>query len=491
MQTTTNAKIVLIALMISTFLSAIEGTIVSTAMPKIASELGGMQMISWVVSIYLLTTVVATPVFGRVSDLFGRKIVFTVGTILFLFGSILSGLSQSMEQLIIFRAIQGIGAGALIPVTYTIIGDIFSLEQRARVQGYISAVWGIAGILGPLTGGLLVDYVSWRWIFYFNIPFGIISLFLLISALHEKFERKSRHIDYWGVLTFTASMSSFLYALLQAGTTYPWSSPIILGLFGFAIIIGALFLYIEWKSPEPMIPLKLFSIRIIAISNTAGFLVASIFIATNFYLPLWIQGVYGEGATISGLTLLPMTITWPISAVVSGRLLTKLGIRTITIIGMLLLIVSSVGIALASASTPTLGVIALFTGIFGFGFGFIFTSMTFSVQSAVDWNLRGSAVASNQLSRTLGQTIGIAAFGLLLNNGILNHLSPDVAKQIDMNKALSPEYAAGLPQSILSGYRHALASGLHNVFWMLAIIAAVSFIIILALPKASKANLSK
>lgn len=483
MQSKTNTKIVLIGLMISTFLSAIEGTIVSTAIPQIASDLGGVQMISWVVSIYLLTMVITTPIFGKVADLFGRKPVFMIGTLVFLLGSILSGLSQTMEQLIIFRAIQGIGAGALIPVTFTIIGDVFQYEQRAKIQGLISAMWGVAGILGPISGGLLVDYVSWRWIFYFNLPFGILSLALILSALHEHTERKKHHIDYWGVLTFTVSMTSFLYALLQGGTTFPWDSPLIIGLFSLSLIGGILFFFIEWKSPEPMLPLKLFSNRIIAVTNLSGFLISAILVAVSFYIPLWVQGVYGEGATLSGLIIVPMTITWPLSAALCGKLLTKYGVRIIILLGMVLIICSSISLAFASAYLPMHWVLALLMGAFGLGFGFLFTTMTFSVQSAVGWNLRGTAIASYQFLRTLGQTIGIAVFGLLLNSGIIHHMSKDLAAKMDMNKALSPAYASTLPPNILEEYRGALASSLHLVFIVIAVIALLAFLIVLALPK--------
>ncbi|QGQ93568.1 MFS transporter [Paenibacillus psychroresistens] len=483
MQKKTNTKIVLIGLMISTFLSAIEGTIVSTAIPKIASDLGGVQKISWVVSIYLLSMVVTTPIFGKISDLFGRKPVFMIGTVVFLLGSILSGLSQTMEQLIIFRAIQGIGAGALIPVTFTIIGDVFQFEQRAKIQGLISAMWGVAGILGPLTGGLLVDYVSWRWIFYFNLPFGILSLILILSALQEGFERKKHHIDYWGALAFTLSMTCFLYALLEGGSAFPWDSPMIISLFSISAILGIIFFYIEWKSPEPMLPLKLFSNRIIAVVNLSGFLISFVLVAISFYIPLWVQGVYGEGATFSGLIIVPMTITWPLSAALCGKFITKYGIRAITLWGITLIICSSISLAIASAYLPMHWVLAVLMGGFGLGFGFLFTTMTFSVQSAVGWNLRGIAIASNQFLRTLGQTIGIAVFGLLLNTGIVRHMSKDLALQMDMNKALSPEYASTLPQNILQGYRSALASSLHLVFIVIAVIALVSFLIILALPK--------
>jgi MFS family permease len=248
-------------------------------------------------------------------------------------------------------------------------------------------------------------------------------------------------------------------------------------------VSGIIFFFIEWKSPEPMLPLKLFSNRIIAVVNLSGFLISFVLVAVSFYIPLWVQGVYGEGATFSGLIIVPMTITWPVSAALCGKFITKYGIRATTLWGIALIICSSISLAIASAYLPMHWVLAILMGGFGLGFGFLFTTMTFSVQSAVGWNLRGIAIASNQFLRTLGQTIGIAVFGLLLNNGIVHHMSKDLAAKMDMNKALNPEYAAMLPQNVLQGYRSALASSLHLVFIVIAFIALVSFLIILALPK--------
>src|SRR5579875_3778255 len=215
---------VTVAMLVAVFLVAIDVTVVSTAMPHIVRELHGLSLYSWVFAIYTLTTSVTTPIYGKLADLFGRKVIFSIGVVLFVLGSVLSGMSQTMEQLIWFRAFQGIGAGAVMPITFTIISDIFPGEQRARMQGVFSGVWGIAGLLGPLVGGMFVDHFSWRWIFYINVPVGAISLILVFMFLHESFERKSKKIDYWGALVFTAAISSLLYALLNGGTTYPWGS---------------------------------------------------------------------------------------------------------------------------------------------------------------------------------------------------------------------------------------------------------------------------
>ncbi|WP_134684285.1 MDR family MFS transporter [Brevibacillus migulae] len=479
----TNKKNVTLALMIATFLAAIEGTIVSTAMPTIVSELGGLTLISWVVSVYLLTSAVTAPIYGKLADLFGRKPVFAIGTILFLLGSMLSGLAQTMEQLIWFRAFQGIGAGSIITITYTIIGDIYPFEQRGKVQGYMSGIWGISGILGPLTGGFLVDYVSWRWIFYINLPFGIVSILLIWFFLHEHVEKKQKHIDYGGAATFTLGMSVWLYALLSGGTAHPWASPLMLGLYAVGAVFIAVFLVIQRRSPEPMLPLVLFKIRSIMVANGAGFLLSSILVAITFYLPLWIQGVYGQGATQSGLTLLPMSIGWPIAAALSGRLVVKIGAGKTALIGTLPLVLATVWLATIRTDTPHWMLYGM-TFLVGFGFGFTFTSFTVTAISAVDWSLRGASMAANTFIRSLGQTIGIATFGTLFNQMMTSRLPADLAAEgIDVNEVLASDRVQQLAPEIVASLREALAYGLEKVFLVLAVIAVLGLIVTLAFPR--------
>ncbi|WP_047150399.1 MDR family MFS transporter [Aneurinibacillus tyrosinisolvens] len=483
----TNRRIVTIAMMVATFLAAIEVTIVSTAMPRIVSDLGGIKLISWVFAIYLLTSTVTTPIYGKLADLFGRKIIFTIGTIIFLIGSMLCGMAQSMDQLIWFRALQGIGAGAVLPVTFTIIGDIYSFEERAKIQGLFSAIWGIAGIAGPLVGGFFVDVISWHWIFYINVPFGIIAMIMVWVSLKENFEKRKKHIDYAGAVTFTIGTTALLYALLTGGENYAWDSTIILGLFVAAAVFLAWFTFIELKSPEPMLPLKLFSIREISISNLASFLASAILIAINAYLPMWVQGIYGAGATTAGLTLAPMSIGWPIGAVLSGRMLIKGGARKTSLIGVVAIFIASVWLSTITMTTSYL-VLAAIMFIAGLGFGFSITIFTVVVQSSVDWNLRGAATASNSFVRTLGQTFGIAIFGTLFNNAITTYMSahaqePGISKGGDMNRLLNPEQVKAMPAHLVQVMREGLAYGLHHIFITLSFIAAATFIATLLLPK--------
>ncbi|MDX8342547.1 MDR family MFS transporter [Rossellomorea sp. YZS02] len=416
----TKQKSVVFALLIATFLTAIEGTIVSTAMPKIVEDLGGSELYTWVISVYLLAIVISTPVFGKLADLFGRKIMFTIGVSIFLAGSMLSGLSQSMEQLVLFRLIQGIGAGALTTLPFTIIGDVFTFEMRAKMQGWMSSVWGIAGITGPLAGGFIVDTISWHWIFYMNLPFGIVSLFLLWTSLKENIEKKKHRIDYSGIFTFAVSITAFLYALTLLKEQKQVTGGILTLLIIAAIGIS-LFLWIESKAEEPMLPLTLFKNRFITISTIAGFMLGFILVAVTFYIPLWVQGVTGLNATMSGVTMLPMSITWPFAAVLSGRLMAKTSIGRITVMGISVITAGCLGLVLLTEHTPV-PMMMVVTAFIGFGFGLSLTAFTVAVQSSVEWKVRGAAMGTFNLMRNLGQSIGIAVSGLWLSDQLSGHV---------------------------------------------------------------------
>ncbi len=448
-------KSVVIALLIATFLTAIEGTIVSTAMPKIVADLGGSKLYTWVISVYLLAMVISTPVFGKLADLFGRKLMFIIGTLVFLVGSTASGLSETMSQLVLFRLIQGIGAGALTTIPFTIIGDVFEFKMRAKIQGWISSVWGIAGIIGPLAGGFIVDTISWNWIFFMNLPFGIIALLLLNSSLQEQIEKKKQIIDYAGILTFAVSMSAFLYALTLLKEYKQITNNITL-LFLVAFVGAGLFIWIEAKGKEPMLPLSLFKNSFITISNIAGFLLGFILVTITFYIPLWVQGVTNLNATYSGIAMMPMSLTWPFGAILAGRWMATKSIARITIIGTLVIIGGSIGLTLFQIGT-TLPWMMLVTALIGFGFGLAFTAFTVAVQSAVDWNMRGAAMGSNNLMKNLGQVIGIAVSGLWLSE-----------------KLAGP----------------ALESSLHNVFTLLLVLAICSLAVTAILLFKKKAALA-
>ncbi|MBU9713079.1 MDR family MFS transporter [Evansella tamaricis] len=450
---------IIIALLIATFLAAIEVTVISTAMPVITRDLGGLDLISWVFAIYLLTYAVMTPIFGKLADIFGRKKIFFTGAILFLLGSALCGLSQSMEQLILFRAVQGIGAGALLPMTFTIVGDVFSYEQRAKVQAIIGSIWGIAGICGPLVGGFFVDFMTWHWIFYINIPFGLVSLFLIGKYLEETIEKRKRSIDYAGAFTFIIGMGTLLYALLSGGNEIAWNDTLMFILLGISTIFIGLFIVIQFKVPDPMVPFHLFKNRHLLIANGCGLLMGSILIGLTAYLPLWVQGVLLMAATASGLTLIPMSIGWPLGSYISGQLIVRMGTKPLTLTGVSLIALGTYFLSFISPETSNV-VLVMIMFFIGLGFGLSMTVYTVIVQSSVDWNNRGTAASANAFIRTLGQALGITVLGTVLNQHISGHTNNGTE--------VAPEL---------------LSTGLHSVFIILAMLASLCLIVALFLPR--------
>lgn len=418
MEKITQSKMVTIAMMASILLVALDTTIITTAMPRIVEQFGGLHLISWVFAIYLLTSSVTTPIYGKLADLFGRKSIFIFGVVLFTFGSAVSGMAQNMHQLILFRGFQGLGAGAVTPLTFTIIGDLYTGEERARMQGLFSSVWGIAGLLGPLVGGLFVDIISWRWIFYINVPVGIAAILLVSGFLHETtIEKTKKYIDYWGTAFFTVSMSSLIFALISGGQSYPWNSAVIILLFSVAVVFLIAFLIVESKVEEPLLPLKLFNIPVIAVSNAVGFVASVVLIGVSVYLPIWIQTVLGHSATASGLTLLPMSLAWTLAATLAGRFMYDIGSKTTAVFGAVLIMAGSAWLLFVNLESPYWFLSGVMI-VIGLGMGCSFTPLTVLIQSAVGWNLRGAATGSITFTRTLGQAVGIALLGTAFNNNL-------------------------------------------------------------------------
>ncbi|MBO7743096.1 MFS transporter [Paenibacillus sp. MWE-103] len=323
----TQRPLVLGALVLAMFMSAIEMTIISTAMPSIVGELGGFSLYSWVFSGFSLMQAVTTPIYGKLSDLFGRKPVFIVGVVIFLVGSVLCGLATSMLMLVIFRVIQGFGAGAVQPVAMTIIGDMYSVEERAKIQGYFSSVFGISSVIGPLFGGMIVQYSHWSWIFWMNVPLGILAVAGVLFYLHEGVEKQKRSIDYAGSGLFFITITSLMVVLIQGGVAWSWTSPQILALL-LAVAVGTgMFLRQESRASEPMMPLPLWKNRFIAIGNMATLTSGAIVIGLTSFLPAYIQGVMGGTAFVAGFALTVMTIGWPIAAWLAGYSILKMGTR--------------------------------------------------------------------------------------------------------------------------------------------------------------------
>jgi EmrB/QacA subfamily drug resistance transporter len=490
-QKTTNRKMVTIAMLVAILLVAIDVTVVSTAMPQIVSDLSGLKLISWVFAIYTLTTSVTTPIYGKLADLFGRKKIFMTGVILFVVGSMLSGAAQTMTQLIWFRAFQGIGAGAVMPITFTIIGDLFPGEQRAKMQGVFSSVWGIAGLLGPLVGGFFVDQISWRWIFYINLPVGFVSLLLIMIFFHEKVEiNKDRKIDYLGAATFTIGISTLLYALLNAGPgqLYAWNSAPIYALLTVAVIFIVLFVYIESRVKEPMLPLSLFKIPVIFVSNLIGFLTSAVLIGVNVYLPMWIQTILGHSATSSGFTLMPMSIAWPLGATLAGRYMYKIGSKLTAIIGAVLITLGGTWVLAVELGSPYWFFVGIMI-VIGLGMGYAVTPTTVLVQSAVGWQMRGAATASNTFTKSIGQTIGIAVYGTIFNNSLIQY-GKERANGVwggegNIGDVLNSDMTK-LPSAVISMIQDALAHGMHLVFILVFFIGIANLLVTLFLPSHKK-----
>ncbi len=397
-----------------------------------------------------------------------------------------------MEQLILFRAIQGLGAGAVLPIVLTIIGDIFVLEERARVQGLFSGVWAMSSIVGPALGGLIVDHFSWRWVFYINLPFGLLSALLLILYFQEKVERKKVSLDYIGTLTLSGGVVALLFALLQGGTSWAWNSLPSIALFALSALLLVLFFFQEKRTPEPILPLTLFKSRIIAISNIGGFILGVILFGITSYVPLFVQGVKGGTATSAGVTLGPLLIAWPISSTLSGKVIIRFGYRFTAVMGALFAAIGMGMVTLFRIDTGLPFIVAAML-IIGTGLGLMSTSFVIAVQNAVPWNLRGVATASTQFVRTMGGTVGVAVMGTILNAQMARYFAPIFAHYANVlarlpkgtapsNVLLTPDVRSILPTHLLNQLQLALAQGLFWVYALMFICALIGLAAMIFLP---------
>jgi EmrB/QacA subfamily drug resistance transporter len=482
----TNRPFVLAAIMLAMFMGAIEVTIVSTAMPAIVADLGGFTLYSWVFSAYLLMNAVTVLIYGKLSDLFGRKPILTFGIIFFLLGSILCGFAESMKMLILFRFIQGFGAGAVMPIATTIVGDIYSKEERAKIQGYLSSVWGISAILGPALGGLLVEFVSWRYVFWINVPLGILSIIGLWMYLHENIEKKKREIDYIGAGLLSVSVSAIMVVLVQGGTNWPWLSTPAISLVLVSLVTLILFYAQEKRAVEPVMPLKLWNERSIFIANVASLTTGIMLIGISSFLPAFVQGVMEESPIVAGFTLTTMSIGWPIAAAFAGRMVIKIGFRNTSIAGGVSLILGSI---MFLTLTPESGTVWAATGSFlvGVGMGLTSTSFIVSIQSTVNWEQRGIATAANMFMRNLGNTVGAALLGGILNSQLYTFIRNAKATEnltIDStNILLNKEQRSLLPENVKSILQDGLTSSLHSVYFVVFLMSILTFILIIFLPK--------
>ncbi|TAA72154.1 MDR family MFS transporter [Planococcus salinarum] len=483
---TTNRPLVLASVMLAMFVGAVEATIVATAMPSIAADLGGFSKYSWVFSAYLLMTTVTVLIYGKLSDIFGRKPIFTFGIVLFLFGSLMCGLASSMDQLIIFRLIQGMGAGAVLPIATTIVGDIYSAEERAKIQGYLSSVWGISAVSGPAIGGILVATVGWQYVFWVNIPLGIMALAGVLLFLKEPKRNGKQSIDYAGAMLLTTGLVSLLYLLVEGGVGFDWLSASAGILLAVAALSFTLFVIVERRAKDPIMPFDIWKNRTILYANLVSLATGIILISVSSYLPTYVTGVMEQPAAIAGFTLTAMSIGWPIAATLSGRLLVRFGyFRTSLAGGAFLVAGALMFVIMRPESGPWWAAFSSF--VIGIGMGLTSTAFIVSIQSAVNYEKRGVATASNMFMRNLGSTIGVALLGTVLNTSLLNYFAnSDEGEGHDLdsiNSLLTVESRADMPAETLHYLQNGLSLALQNVYALMAVFAVISLMLIFGLPR--------
>lgn len=482
-----NLKLVVVGLLLGILMSAMDNTIVASAMGTIVADLGGLDKIVWVTSAYMVMVMAGTPIFGKLSDMYGRKRFFMFGLIVFLIGSALCGTSTSITQLSIYRAIQGIGGGALMPIAFTIIFDIFPPEKRGKMSGLFGAVFGISSVLGPLLGAYITDYVGWQWVFYINLPLGIIAIILIAIAYKESVTHSKQRIDWGGAITLVGSVICLMFALELGGNQYAWDSLIILGLFaGFAVLL-VIFLLIERVAAEPVISFKMFGHRLFATSATAALFYGSAFIVATIYIPIFVQGVFGGSATNSGLILMPMMIGTVIGSQVGGLMSSKTTFRNTMLLSAVCFLA---GVYLLTTLTPDTSRLMLnvFMALTGFGVGFSFSVLNMSSIHKFGMRERGQATSTSTFMRSLGMTLGITIFGIIQRNSFSSSLTDafggggQAAKFGDPRAALTPEARAQIPAPVLEKISGALSTSIAETFMWALVPAALALIIVLLMP---------
>lgn len=487
---------VTIGVMTGMAIAALEATVVGTAMPTVIASLGGINHYSWVFSAYLVTSTVTVPVWGKLSDLYGRRLLYQLGIGVFLLGTLLSGMAGSMTQLIVFRAIQGLGAGALVPLGMTIIGDTFTLKERAKMQAYFSGVWGLSSVIGPVIGGFLTDQLSWRWVFFVNLPIGIAAALIIGFALKEPKNTQKPVIDYFGAISLMAAISILMLAMVEGGgSIQTLFSPDNLMLFAVGVLLLALFGWIEFRAKDPIIPFGLFKNRTVAVSVAAGFLGGIAMFGAISFIPLFAQGVLGMSATRAGSLITPLMLSWITMSIVGGRLILKIGYRSITIAGFIVMTTGFVMLSMFGREAP-LYRLYIDLMLIGSGLGLTMLTLLIAVQQAVERHQLGTATSLNQFSRAIGGAFGVAIMGAVLTAGLATQLNKAATGE---NSVLTPEQAAAyasnpnaliepharasLPVETLTVLQEAMAAAIHPVFWVGASVSLLALFVAFWMPK--------
>jgi EmrB/QacA subfamily drug resistance transporter len=419
---------ILLAVMLSVGLVAIDATILATAVPAVVGDLGGFTQFPWLFSVYLLTQAVSVPLYSKLADQYGRKPMMLIGVGIFLFGSLLCGLAWSMTSLIAFRAVQGIGAGAVQPIGMTIVGDIYSIEERAKVQGYLAGVWALASVVGPTLGGVFSDYASWRWIFFVNLPIGAAALWMFVRRFEERVAKAPHKIDVLGSLLLSGGGVLLLLGLLEGGVRWSWASPISIALFATSVLLLVAFVWVETRAAEPVLPLWVFRHRVILPAILTSLVVGVLLIGLTSYVPLFAQGVLGHGAVMAGFALAALTLGWPLSASNAGRLYLSIGFRATMVLGAAFGLAGALLMLTVDGESSLLH-LALPCFVMGIGFGFAVAPSVIAAQSAVGWESRAVTTGATMFARTVGSAIGVAVFGALVNASVtdsVGHASPDL-----------------------------------------------------------------
>ena len=480
-----DASVVFAGLLLVMFLGALDQTIMATALPTIAGDLGGLSELTWVVTVYVLAAAATTPLWGKLSDLLGRRELLRIALAIFLVASALSGLAQSIGELIAFRTLQGVGAGGVMTLAMASVGDIVAPRERGRYQGYIQAVFVLASVAGPLLGGLLVDHLSWRWVFYVNVPLGLAAFGLLGRQPAAAAQRRDARIDLLGAVLLAGAVSAGLLVTVWGGDRYAWDSAQILALVIVAVALVAGFIWQEHRAAEPVLPLRLFRDRVFVVVSAGAFLATLSLFAAIVFLPLFLQLVTGATATTSGLLVLPMLLASTFSTVVSGRLMTRAGrYKVFPIIGFALM---SAGLALLATlgAASGRGPAMVYMAVFGLGFGLTTQVLVVAVQNAVERRELGTATASVNLFRALGGSVGVAVYGAVFAAGLRyalpRHL-PGQAGGIDAHGIQgSPDRIRMLSAPIRHGVAVSVADALHGVFLVATPIAVVGLLVVLFL----------
>jgi EmrB/QacA subfamily drug resistance transporter len=468
-------RLLFTALLLVMLLGALDQTIVSTALPTIVGELGGLESLSWVVTSYLLTSTIVVPLYGKFGDLFGRKVVIQASILIFLAGSILCGVAQDMTQLIVLRALQGLGGGGLMVVTMAAIADVIPPAERGRYQGLFGGVFGLATVVGPLLGGFIVEHLSWRWIFYINVPLGVLALIVIGLVFKPHVAHVKHKIDYMGAAFLAASLTCIILFTSQGGTLLPWSSPQLWFTLALGIITLGGFVYEERLADEPIMPLELFRERTFVLSGLIGFIIGFSLFGAITFLPLYLQVAKGSTPSQAGLQVLPMMAGLLSTSIISGRLISRIGkYRWFPICGTAIVACGMFLLSTLQLDTP-LHTMYLFMLLLGLGLGMVMQVLVLAVQNAVPFKNIGVATSGATLFRSIGGSVGVATFGAIFTNGLHSRLADAMPAGAELPRSMGPTMAQQLPAAVRDIYLNAFSGSMHVVFLVAGAVVLLAF----------------